>query len=134
MASFLNANYYRAKDSGSSGAEVSDLRPEQNYDVDIRRLDQRGRELADYADTRNEKQQNRVEKFFRAARTAGKYRTKQSIDEPLIRGQPTQNPANFAGTFTPSLGDRIGIAGGMEYADKPQPFSGKSYAWLDGFS
>lgn len=134
MASFLDPNYYKARDSASSGAELTDLNPEQRYDVDIRRLGESDRAIAGPADTRNERQQNRVEKFFRAAKSAGKFRTKAALDEPLIRGQPTQNSAYIDGTYTPSLGDRIGVAGGMQYASKPQPFSGKPYNYLDGFS
>ena len=134
MASFLDTNYSRSRDSASSTAGLTDLNPEQRYDVDIRRLDEDERSLAGPADTRNEQQQGRVEKFFRAAKSAGKFRTKALLDEPLIRGQPTQNSAYIDGSYTPSLGDRIGVAGGMQYASKPKPFSGKPFNYLDGFS
>ena len=45
MARFYDTTYDPAKDSGTSGAEISDINPEQAYDVDLRRLemDKRGR-------------------------------------------------------------------------------------------
>lgn len=134
MANFLDQTYDRARDSASSGGEVSDVNPERSYDVDVRRLDDSARSTADSADTRNERQQDRARKFFQAARSAGIYQQRASIDEPLVRGKVTRNPANFGGTLTPSLGDTQGPVGGTNYANKPQPFSGKSYQWLDGFS
>ena len=33
-----NPNYEKARDSGSSGIEISDLNPGKSYGVDIRRL------------------------------------------------------------------------------------------------
>jgi hypothetical protein len=134
MASFLDPTYTRARDSASSGGEISDVNPERGYDVDVRRLDDAERRTADAADTRNERQQGRARKFFQAAKSAGRYRQKASVDEPLVRGTVTRNPANFAGTLTPSLGDTQGPVGSTNYANKPQPFSGKSYQWIDGFS
>ena len=133
MASFSDSTYNRAKDSASSGSYVTDLNPERSYDVDVRRLDEDERLTADVADTRNERQQNRVRKFFQAAKSAGKYRQKASIDEPLIRGRATKNEAYLKGTYTPSLGDEMGPVGGMSYAKKPQPFSGKPYQRIDLF-
>ena len=60
--------------SGSSGGHVTDLTPERAYDVDMRRLDDETRRTAYAGDARNERQQNRVEKFLRAKRSAGKFR------------------------------------------------------------
>lgn len=134
MASFLDPTYTKEKDSASSGSEVTDLNPERQYAVDARRLDEGARETAVAADTTNEIKQSRVGKFFKAARAAGKYQMKAGIDEPLIRGQPTQNSAYIDGVYTPSLGDTQGPTGGIKYAGKPQPFSGRSYEWLDSFS
>ena len=70
MARFYDTTYDPTKDSGTSGAEISDINPEQAYDVDLRRLemDKRGD-----VESSNE-QQNRVRKFFKASRAAGKYR------------------------------------------------------------
>lgn len=117
MASFSNPTYNRAKDSASSGGYVTDLNPERSYDVDVRRLDEDERNTAAIADTRNERKQNRVRKFLKAAKSAGKYRQKQQIDEPLVDGSPARY----------DMGDRMGPAGGMKYAAKPQSFSGRSY-------
>ena len=39
MARFYDTTYDPAKDSGTSGAEISDINPEQAYDVDLRRLE-----------------------------------------------------------------------------------------------
>ena len=39
MARFYDSTYDPRQDSGTSGAEVSDLNPEQGYDVDLRRLE-----------------------------------------------------------------------------------------------
>lgn len=117
MASFSSPTYNRAKDSASSGGYVTDLTPERSYDVDVRRLDEDEQAIADRADTRNEGKQNRARKFFRAVKAAGKYRQKQQIDEPLVDGSPARY----------DMGDRMGPAGGMKYAAKPQSFSGRSY-------
>ena len=40
MARFLDPTYDPRNQSGTSGAEVTDLNPEQAYDTDIRRLDE----------------------------------------------------------------------------------------------
>ena len=39
MARFYDSTYDPRQDSGTSGAEVSDLNPEQGYDVDLRRFE-----------------------------------------------------------------------------------------------
>ena len=117
MASFSDPTYNRAKDSASSGGYVTDLNPERRYDVDARRLDEDERKTAARADTRNELKQNRVRKFLRAAKSAGKYQQKRQIDEPLVDGSPAQY----------DMGDKMGPVGGMKYATKPQSFSGRSY-------
>ena len=39
MARFYDTTYDPRKDSGTSGAEISDINPEQAYDVDLRRLE-----------------------------------------------------------------------------------------------
>ena len=40
MARFYDPTYDPQKDSGTSGAEISDLNPEQLYDTDLRRVDE----------------------------------------------------------------------------------------------
>ena len=104
---------------GSSGSGVSDLNPERAYDVDARRLDETERRIDRAADTRNEDKQDRVGKFLKSARSAGKFQQKRQIDAPW-RDREGQMPA-----FTE--GDRFGRAGSTNYADKPQPSTSKLY-------
>lgn len=115
MADLFNPLYDPRQLSGTSGAEVSDLRPEQAYDTDLRRVDQEARSSAESVND----QQGRVEKYFRAAKTAGKFRQKASIDEPQIRGKTPRAQANIDGTDLPSLGDTYGKVGSTGYARKP---------------
>lgn len=124
MANFFDSTYDPRHDSGSSGVEVSDLHPEKIYDTDLRRLEDD--EQAVIEDINN--QQDRVAKFMRAAKTAGAYRQRAGIAEPTIRGRTPRNPAFIDGTELPSLGDTIGTAGSTNYANKPQPRFGKSFA------
>jgi hypothetical protein len=124
MARFLDPTYDHRKQSGTSGAEVTDLNPEQAYDTDIRRLDKTEREIANETDVRNIRQQDRVAKYMAAAKTAGAYKQKTSIDEPQIRGRTPRNEANINGVVLPSQGDSGGKAGGVSYARKPQPYAG----------
>jgi hypothetical protein len=124
MANFFDPTYDPRQDSGSSGVEVSDLHPEKIYDTDLRRLEDD--EQAVIEDINN--QQERVAKFMRAAKTAGAYRQRAGIAEPTIRGRTPRNPAFIDGTELPSLGDTIGTAGSTNYANKPQPRFGKSFA------
>jgi hypothetical protein len=125
MARFFDPNYDPRQFSGTSGAESSDLNPEQAYGTDVRRLDETGRDIADSTDVRNKEKQGRVAKFMAAARTAGAYRLKAGIDEPQIRGRTPKNEATIGGVTIPSQGDSIGASGTVSYARKPQPFSGK---------
>lgn len=111
--------YDRSLDAGSSGGEVNDLNPQRAYDVDIRRLDEPSQSIAGRADTRNELQQNRVEKFLRAKRSAGKFSQKRKFDGPWTDRQG-QVPA-----FTE--GDQFGRAGSTAYADKPQASTSRLY-------
>ena len=104
---------------GSSGSGISNLNPERAYDVDARRLDKTEREIDRVSDTSNERKQNRVGKFLRSARSAGKFQTKRQIDGPW-RNREGQVPA-----FTE--GDQFGRAGSTNYADKPQPSTSKLY-------
>ena len=68
MASFYNPTYDPTKDSGTSGAEISDLNPEQGYDVDLRRFE---KEQRGGVKSVNDKQ-NIVRRFFKAAKAAEK--------------------------------------------------------------
>lgn len=80
----------------SSGGHVTDLTPERAYDVDIRRLDDEEKGTAYAGDIRNEKQQDRVEKFLRAKKSAGKFRQKMNYDQPFTDRQG-QTPAFIEG-------------------------------------
>jgi hypothetical protein len=124
MANFFDSTYDPRHDSGSSGVEVSDLHPEKIYDTDLRRLEDDEQSVIEPT---NDKQE-RVAKFMRAAKTAGTYRQRAGIAEPTIRGKTPRNPAFIDGTELPSLGDTIGAAGSTNYANKPQPRFGKSFA------
>lgn len=112
--------YDPRNDSGTSGTESSDLRPEQAYDTDLRRVRAEERPAVESLNNK----QDQIAKYFAAARSAGKFRQKAGIDEPAIRGKTPRTEANIAGTALPSMGDRIGKAGSTNYADGPQRFSG----------
>lgn len=123
MANTYNPLYTPGVNSGTSGAEVSDLRPEQAYDTDLRRLDPEERNSA--ASVNNE--QERIGKFMRAARTAGAYRQRTSIAEPAVRGKTPRGRSEISGTELPSLGDSGGRSGSTAYAHKPKPTFGKPF-------
>lgn len=123
MASFFDPTYDPRQDAASSGVEVTDLNPERIYDTDLRRVDEEDRGAVEPI---NDKQ-GRVAKFMRAAKSAGAYRQRAGIAEPTIRGRTPRNPAVIDGTELPSMGDRIGRGGGTNYANKPQPRSGRPF-------
>ena len=125
MARFYDPTYDPQKDSGTSGSEVSDLNPERLYDTDLRRVDTDFREDLDVND-----KQDRVKKFMRAAKSAGKYKQSQGIAEPTIRGKTPVGKGNVSGVEIPSLrGRNYGDpgAGSTEYAHKPKPNFGKPF-------
>jgi len=144
MASFYSPTYDPLKDTGSSGVEVTDLRPEQARDVDLRRLDPEERDLfsdvaRDFAyspertgyrqiDNSQQDAQERLFKFMQAAKTAGEYKKRTAIAEPAIRGKTPRGAASIEGVELPSMGDGYG-GGGSNYADKPKSFSGRSYSY-----
>ena len=123
MANFFDPNYDPRQLSGTSGAEVSDLRPEQAYDTDMRRIPEDERSAAESVN----KDQGRVAKFMKAARTAGKYQQSASIAEPTIRGKVARRPASIGGSEIPTRGDSGGRAGSVGYANKPHPQFGKPF-------
>ena len=110
----INLDYDPTKDSASSGSEVTDLNPERIYDVDLRRLEE---DDANIVRSLNSKQE-RVSRYMKAAKAAGKYQKKRDIDYPLGPG------GDVPGYFD---GDRFGRGGGTNYAEKPKRFSGKPY-------
>jgi len=123
MADLYNPDYDPRLRSGTSGAEVSDLNPEQSYDTDLRRVDP---EVRNAIEGINDRQQ-RVGRFIKAAKTAGKYRQAASIDEPTIRGKTPRSEATIDGTTLPNLGDRFGRGGGTNYANKPTSRFGRGF-------
>lgn len=114
-----NPNYQKARDAGSSGAEISDLNPGKSYGVDTRRLPKNVRETANAAGTDNEGKQRQVDRSLKAARAAGKFRQKRNYDSPYTDPQG-QTPAFLEG-------DQFGRAGATNYADKPQASTSKLY-------
>jgi len=112
--------------AGTSGGYVTDLNPERAYDVDIRRLDDDEKRTAYAGDIRNEKQQNRVEKFLRAKKSAGKFRQKMNYDQPFTNRQG-QTPAFIEG-------DPFGKAGATNYANKPQSSTNRLYTPYTSFA
>lgn len=130
MAKFFDPNYDPRLTSGSSGVEVSDLRPEQARDVDLRRLDPEERpffsdRFKNFAYEKNQEDaQSKISSYTKAARAAGAYRKRALVDEPKIRGRTPRNEANLDGVVLPSQGDELGPVGGIGYARKPSPFAG----------
>ena len=111
--------------AGSSSGANEELHPERAYGTDLRYLDKEEKGTASRADTDNKTTQERVAKFLDAARTAGKYKQQASIDEPQIRGRTPRTTASFKGVNVPTLGDRVGTAGSVNYSRKPERSSGK---------
>jgi hypothetical protein len=125
--------YDPRQDSGSSGGEVTDLTPERQYDVDLRRLGQDSAPTAAAADTENSVQQSRVSRFLSASRIANKYKQQADIRYPNTGSSTRRNPASRQGVTLPSLGEAPGAGGNTNYPNKPQPRSGKPYNWRDSF-
>lgn len=107
MASIYSSNYDPRQNSGTSGAEVSDLRPEQAYDTDLRRVSQDARSSTASVN----ENQDRVARFMRAARTAGEYQKRNLVREPT----------------SATRGDSGGRAGSVGYARKPKVNFGKPF-------
>jgi hypothetical protein len=126
--------YDPRQDAGSSGGEVSDITPERQYDVDLRRLGQANAETAAAADTANTVQQERVSRFLKASRLAGKYKQQADTQYPVIGNSVPREPASRSGVTLPSLGEAPGARGSVNYPNKPQPNSGRPYNWRDSFA
>ena len=107
MADLYNPIYDPRLRSGTSGAEVSDLRPEQAYDTDMRRLSEDDRGSAESVN----RKQDRVARFMKAARSAGEYQKRALVREPT----------------SATLGDSGGRAGAVGYARKPVEQFGKPF-------
>ena len=126
MARFYDPTYDPQKDSGTSGAEISDLNPEQAYDTDLRRVNPDERESVD---SLNDKQ-DRIARFMKSARAAGEYKQRSGFAEPTVRGRTPIGKASIDGVELPSQRtSNFGGpgAGATEYAHKPKPNFGKPF-------
>ena len=107
MANRFRPTYDPGIDSGTSGAEVTDLNPEQAYDTDLRRLPQDSRRSASSVND----EQRRVGRYMRAAKSAGEYQKRNLVREPTSATE----------------GDSGGRAGSVGYARKPTSQAGKPF-------
>jgi hypothetical protein len=123
MANMFNPNYDPRSDSGTSGAEVSDLRPEQAYDTDLRRVSKDERDSTQSVN----RNQNRVARFMRAAKSANAYQQRSSIAEPTIDGRTPRTRLDIGGVELPSTGDSGGRTGSVGYARKPKEQFGRPF-------
>ena len=105
----IPSTYDPSLDAGTSATDTSDLNPGRAYDVDIRRLDSDERTIAKKTD--NENQQERINKFMAAAKSAGKFKQSALLNEPTSADQGE--------TFSP--------VGSVGYARKPQPNFGSPF-------
>jgi hypothetical protein len=121
----IPSNYDPRVDAGSSGGDTSDLNPGRAYTTDTRNFNADEKTTASRAGTSNDRQESNVNKYLAAAKTAGKFKQQALVDEPQIRGRTPRTEASIKGTNVPTLGDRIGIAGGVNYATKPTATAGK---------
>jgi hypothetical protein len=125
MARFFDATYDPRNDSGTSGAEVSDLNPEQAYDTDLRRVASDARASAESLND----SQDRIAKFLRASKSAGKFQQTRMLRDTTMDGKTPRSEATIGGVTIPNLGDRIGEAGGTNYARKPGRSGGTFYGF-----
>jgi len=116
---FVKQSYDPTSHGGSSAAATDDLRPGSAYTVDTRNLDKSEKQTAEKANTSNEVGEARAQKFLAAARASGRFRQAALHDEPGIRGKTPRK-----GTNVPTLGDKIGVTGSTNYAQKPGGSSG----------
>ena len=121
----IPSNYDPTVDAGSSGGDTSDLNPGRAYRTDTRHFSSEEKVTADKAGTSNVRQESKVNKYLAAAKTAGKFKQQALVDEPQIRGRTPRTEANIKGTNVPTLGDRIGFGGSVNYATKPTSSAGK---------
>lgn len=126
MERFLKkgTEYGPAPTAGSSSGADDQLKPERSYGTDLRYLDKEEKYTASRADTDNKVGQRRVEKFLNSARAAERYKQESLIDEPQVRGRTPRTNASIKGVNVPTLGDRVGIGGSVNYARKPESNSG----------
>lgn len=121
---FVKQSYHPTSGAGSSATATDDLRPGSAYTVDTRNFDKTEKQTAGRANTSNELEESRAQKFLAAARASGRFKKTELHNEPGIRGKTPRTEANMQGTNVPTLGDKIGITGSTNYAKKPRGSSG----------
>jgi hypothetical protein len=121
---FVKQSYDPTSHGGSSATATDDLRPGSAYTVDTRNLDKTEKQTAGRANTSNEIEEARAQKFLAAARASGRFKKTELHNEPGIKGKTPRTEANMQGTNIPTLGDKIGIIGSTNYAQKPGGSSG----------
>ena len=108
---------------GTSGSEGSDLRPDYNYDIDLRRVDEDQRDIVGQSNAK----QDAYKRRFQAAKVAGEFQKRRLIDQPTIGGKTPRSPGTVNGVTLPSMGESFGPVGATKYAVKPQPFTGEVF-------
>jgi hypothetical protein len=76
---YIPDGYDPSIDAGTSAGDTSDLHPGHAYGVDTRHLDTNEQQTAGRANTSNTRQQERVQKFMAAAKSAGKFKQNAEI-------------------------------------------------------
>ena len=159
MANRFKPNYDPGVDSGTSGAEVSDLNPGSDYNTDLRYGSEKDKlyerkadeptvtpgswpERPSYTREGDVINERRAEKFIKSAKAAGKFKIASDLKEYTNNGETPRNSylvnarsfgPPFGGVQTPSIGESGGRSGSVGYAGKPEKNSGKPYNWLDSF-
>lgn len=159
MANRFRPTYDPGVDSGTSGAEVTDLNPGSDYNTDLRYGREKDKlyearadeptitsgswpERPSYTNEGDAISERRAEKFIKSAKAAGKFKVASDLNEYTSDGKTPRNSyltnarsfgPPFGGVQTPSMGGSGGRTGGVGYADKPGLNAGKAYNWLDSF-
>ena len=159
MANRFRPTYDPGVDSGTSGAEVTDLNPGSDYNTDLRYGREKDKlyearadeptitsgswpECPSYTNEGDAISERRAEKFIKSAKAAGKFKVASDLKEYTSDGKTPRNSyltnarsfgPPFGGVQTPSMGESGGRTGGVGYADKPGLNAGKAYNWLDSF-
>lgn len=107
------------KSRSSSGAEVNDLNPEQQYDVDLRYFDEEERELG--GDLANEGKQSNVRQFLKSTKAADLYRKKKNVEAPYFDQRYLRN------SF---FGPKYGPAGGVSHGRSPEEPTTPSFSFF----
>ena len=98
------------KNQSSSGAEVSDLNPEQQYDVDLRYFDEEEKAMG--GDLANKGKQRNVRQFLKSSKAADLYRKKKEVEAPYFDQRYLEGYSSF-------YGPKYGPVGSTNYAPKP---------------